>query len=157
MYKPTNKMFWEMISHNFYNNIAGGLDLEPVMNPEEKFKLQAEEAQNGILSCGDLELLWHCEEKAQQKEKKMRATFIRRRIVVAVAAAFFSWGAVNTGQAVISFLNEPTFTCESGTHTWTKGDKMWNIADVRCDGNITDATKEINNAFKLTILFFNLQ
>lgn len=40
----------------------------------------------------------------------MRATFIRRRIVVAIVAAIMSWGVINTGQAIVDFLNED-FAC----------------------------------------------
>lgn len=73
----------------------------------------------------------------------MRATFIRRRIAVGIAAALFSWGAVNTGQAIIDFLSKPTFVCQEAQVTLVKGDKIWNIADKFCDGNITDAAGQI--------------
>ena len=55
----TNKIFWELVSQNLYNNPEDlGFDFEPEMSPEEKFKLQVEESQSGILTCSDLELLW---------------------------------------------------------------------------------------------------
>lgn len=73
----------------------------------------------------------------------MRATFIRRRIVVAIAFAIMSWGTVNAGQAIIGFLGQPTFTCSPVKVTLVKGDKIWNIADKFCDGNITDAASQI--------------
>jgi hypothetical protein len=79
----------------------------------------------------------------QTKENTMRATFIRRRIVVAIAFAIMSWGAVNTGQAIIGFLSKPTFACPQTEVTLVKGDKIWNIADKFCDGNITDAAGQI--------------
>ena len=54
-----NKIFWELVSQNFYNNPEDrGFDLEPEMSPEEKFKLRVERLQSGILTCSDLELLW---------------------------------------------------------------------------------------------------
>lgn len=73
----------------------------------------------------------------------MRATFIKRRIVVAIVIAILGWTTVQTTQVIISFLSKPTFVCEPGEYTWVKGDRMWNVADIRCEGNITDATKQI--------------
>lgn len=73
----------------------------------------------------------------------MRATFIRRRIAVAIAAVCLSWGTINIGQSVVDFLQEPTFTCQEAQVTLVKGDKIWNIADKFCSGNITDAAGQI--------------
>lgn len=79
----------------------------------------------------------------QKGVRNMRATFIKRRIIAAIALVLFAWGSVNIGQTVVDFLNQPTFICKAGKHTWKQGDKVWDIADVHCQGNITDAARQI--------------
>lgn len=86
-----------------------------------------------------------------KKGNTMRSTYIKRRIAVVILPlllALVFWGGptkapINVFAKAYAVLTEPTFVCEQGEHTWTKGDKMWNVADVRCKGNITDATKQI--------------
>ena len=94
---PINKLFWGIVSHNFYENSEEGFDLESEMNPVEKFKIRVEEAQSGIMTCDDLELLWFFEEKTQQKEKKMKKIEVLQWI--ATAFVLMMQLALNTGMA----------------------------------------------------------
>lgn len=77
----------------------------------------------------------------------MRTVYKRRRIIAAIVAfvllVIAGKATYEAGAFIVDRITDPTFVCEPGVHTWTKGDRLWNIADVRCDGNITDATKQI--------------
>ena len=75
----------------------------------------------------------------QQKGRNMRAIYIKRRIMVAVAPFLIVAGLVGMAK----FLGQPTFTCTAAEVTLVKGDKIWNIADRFCEGNITDAAGKI--------------
>ncbi len=75
----------------------------------------------------------------QQKGRNMRAIYVRRRIMVAIAP-FLIVGAL---VAVAKFVSQPTFTCTAAEITLVKGDKIWSIADRFCEGNITDAAGKI--------------
>ena len=76
--------------------------------------------------------------------RTMRATFIRRRIVAAIAVSIMSWGVVNTGQAIVDFLNEPTFACLEGEDKLSEEHRtLYSIAGKWCDGNLTDASRHI--------------
>ena len=80
----------------------------------------------------------------------MRATFIRRRIVVAIAAAVMSWGVINTGQAIVEFLNEPTFACLEGEDKLDNNHhNIYSIAGEWCEGNLTDASRHIMKINKI--------
>jgi hypothetical protein len=86
----TNKTFWEIVSQSFYDvevkeswslknafdlqEELSGFDLEEELNPEQKLFMRMQEAQNGIMSCSDLELIWFHQEQVQRNEKDMKPT-----------------------------------------------------------------------------------
>jgi hypothetical protein len=77
----TNKTFWEIVSQSFYDievkefwHQEIEFDLEEELNPEQKLFMRMQEAQNGIMSCSDLELIWFHQEQVQRKEKDMKPT-----------------------------------------------------------------------------------
>lgn len=77
----------------------------------------------------------------------MDAVYKRRRIIAAIVA-FVLLGTVGkmtyeAGAYMVNRITDPTFVCEPGTHAWQHGDRLWDIADVRCSGNITDAARQI--------------
>lgn len=77
----------------------------------------------------------------------MDAVYKRRRIIAAIVA-FVLLTAVTkmtyeAGAFMVQRITEPTFICQPGSHTLREGDRIWNIADVYCEGNITDAAGQI--------------
>jgi hypothetical protein len=144
-----NKTFWEVISQSFYDiqvkefwHQEIEFDLEEELNPEEKLKIRMKEALSGIMSCSDLELMWFQQEKAQQKEKKMRATFIKRRIMVALAMVLVPITGFFTAKAMESYFGQPTFICQPA-EVRLGHQMIWNVADTYCSGHITDAAVSI--------------
>ena len=74
----------------------------------------------------------------------MRATFIKRRLAAAIVVAVMSWGVINTGQAIVEFLNEPTFACLEGEDKLSEEHhNIYSIAGEWCEGNLTDASRHI--------------
>lgn len=68
--------------------------------------------------------------------RTMRATFIRRRVAVAVVAGIVLYPAVT---AVWGLVNRPTFTCVEGQFTLTQGDTLSGRVPDYCDGLMADA------------------
>lgn len=75
----------------------------------------------------------------QQKGRNMRAIYIKRRIAVIVIPII----AIAAFVGVTKFVSQPTFSCNAAEITLVKGDKIWNLADQHCSGNITDAAGKI--------------
>jgi hypothetical protein len=57
-------------------------------------------------------------------------------MVLIMASGFF------TAKAMENYFAKPTFTCKPAS-VQVGHQMLWNIADIYCSGNITDAAKEI--------------
>lgn len=77
-----------------------------------------------------------------RKETSMKSVYIQRRIMVIVAMVLMITAGVFTVRTVENFLSEPSFTCQPA-EVQLGHQKIWNIADQYCSGNITDATSKI--------------
>lgn len=77
----------------------------------------------------------------------MDAVYRRRRIGAAIVALVLMMATGKAiyegGSFVVHRISEPTFICEPAEVVFERGDKIWNIADVHCEGNITDAAGQI--------------
>lgn len=69
-------------------------------------------------------------------------TYTQRRIMVALAIVLIPLAGFFTAKAIKNTLSAPTFTCQPASIQL--GHQMiWNIADINCSGNITDAARYI--------------
>jgi hypothetical protein len=90
----TNKTFWEIVSQSFYDievkefwHQEIEFDLEEELNPEQKLFMRMQEAQNGIASCSDLELIWFAEGSTEEEKPTGKQVAI---FWVATALLFFA-------------------------------------------------------------------
>ncbi len=72
----------------------------------------------------------------------MKNTYTKRRIMVALAIVLIPLAGFFTAKAIKNTLSAPTFTCMPG-EVQVGHQMIWNIADIYCSGNITDAAKYI--------------
>jgi len=101
----------------------------------------------GLRSLNERKMPMYSSINQQKGVRNMRTVYRRRRIVAAIVASVLSIAVIKATYEASAFvverITEPTFVCEPGSHTLRQGDKIWNIADVRCEGNITDAAGQI--------------
>lgn len=69
-------------------------------------------------------------------------TYTKRRIMVALIITLISITGFFTVKAVANTLSAPTFTCQPA-EVRLGHQMIWNIADINCSGNITDAARYI--------------
>ena len=98
-----NKTFWEIILQSFYDvevkeswslknafdlqEELSGFDLEEELNPEQKLFMRMQEAEKGIASCSDLELIWFAEGSTEEEKPTGKQVAI---FWVATFALFFA-------------------------------------------------------------------
>ena len=69
-------------------------------------------------------------------------TYTKRRVMVALIIALISTASFFTVNAIKNTLSAPTFTCIPA-EVRLGHQMIWNIADINCSGNITDAARYI--------------
>jgi hypothetical protein len=77
-----------------------------------------------------------------KKGNNMRSIYIQRRIMVALAIVLIVAAGFFTAKAVENYVAKPTFTCQPA-EVRLGHQILWNVADIYCSGNITDAAMYI--------------
>lgn len=77
-----------------------------------------------------------------KKGNNMRSIYIQRRIMVVLAMVLLPLAGFFTAKAMENYFGKPTFVCKPAV--LPLGDQiLWNVADIYCSGNITDAAVSI--------------